>query len=164
MSEVQEFDTSQFEFFENPLECVGKLYSDSKTADVHFTFDSSTNYGTEIRIGAHKNLLAATSDVFGAMLYGELKETGDIRVIDVSDAAFKEFLQYFYQRTVKLTAENIAEVKIIIIIMIFHPFIANTDATVSLHSNNIGYVSRPQIQRHKMCCRLHYIYEANTHQ
>lgn len=151
MSEVQEFDTSQFEYFENPLESVGKFHHDSKTADVYFTFEPSTNNGSDIRIGAHKNLLAATSDVFKAMLYGELKETGDIRLTDVSDAAFKEFLQYFYQCTVKLTAENITEVKITIIKIIFHSFVAITDATVSLHPNIIGYVSRPQIQCHKMC-------------
>lgn len=105
-------DTSKFEFFDNSLESVGKLYRDSKTADVHFTFESSNN-GADTRIDAHKNLLAATSDVFGAMFYGEMKETGDIRVVDVSEAAFKEFLQYFYQRKVKLTAENVAEVRIL---------------------------------------------------
>lgn len=63
--------------------------------------------------GAHKNLLANTSDVFDAMFYGDLKETGDISIVDASDAAFEEFLQYFYQCKVKLTAKNIAEVKII---------------------------------------------------
>lgn len=109
LTDVQQSDASQYEIFGNSLDSVGNLYRDSKTADVHFKFESSNN-GTATQIDAHKNLLAATSDVFGAMFYGELKETGDIRVVDVSDAAFKEFLQYFYQRKVKLSAENISEV------------------------------------------------------
>lgn len=126
MSEPQQSESSQYEFFENSLESVAALYHDSKTADVHFTFESSSNDGIETRITAHKSLLAATSDVFGAMLYGELKETGDIPVIDASDAAFKEFLQYFYQRKVKLTAENVAEVKKIMKI-ISYILITHTD-------------------------------------
>lgn len=110
MSEPPQSDTSKFEYFENSLEDLANLYQNSKTADVHFTFES-TNDGTETRVDAHKSLLAATSDVFGAMFYGELKETGEsIQVVDASDTAFKEFLQYFYQRKVKLTAKNVTEV------------------------------------------------------
>lgn len=115
MSEAHTSESTHFEFFENSLESVATLYRDTKSADVHFTFESSNN-GEEIRIDAHRSLLAATSDVFDAMFYGGLKESADIRVVDASDAAFKEFLQYFYQRRVKLTAENVAEVSIIMII------------------------------------------------
>lgn len=102
---------SEFEYFENSLESVAKLYHDTESTDVHFTFESSNN-NEVIRIGAHQNLLGAASDVFHAMFYGKLKESAEIRVVDASDAAFKEFLQYFYQRRVKLTTENVAEVSI----------------------------------------------------
>lgn len=116
MSEAQTSESPEFEFFENSLEGVAKLYHDTKSADVHFTFESSNN-SEETRIDAHKNLLSATSDVFEAMFYGDLKEPAEIRMVDVSDAAFKEFLQYFYQRRVKLTVENVAEVSILMIIL-----------------------------------------------
>lgn len=113
MSEAQ---TSDFEYFDNSLESIANLYHDTKSADVHFTFESS-NKDEVTRIGAHQNLLGAASDVFRAMFYGELKESAEIRVVDTSDAAFKEFLQYFYQRRVKLTIENVTEVSIITVIV-----------------------------------------------
>lgn len=105
MSDQQQ---QSYKVFRNSLESIAKLYRDTRTADVHFTFESDD--GTETRVDAHKSLLAATSDVFGAMFYGELKETGDIPVIDATDAAFKEFLQYFYQDEIKLTIGNAVEV------------------------------------------------------
>lgn len=86
-------------------------YLDSSTADAHFTFDSASNCTpSSQRIGAHKIILAIDSDVFKAMFFGELKETGDIHVTDASSAAFKEFLQFFYLKEVELSFGNIAGV------------------------------------------------------
>lgn len=85
-----------------------KLYIDGIPADVHFSFKNATTADT--RIPAHKTLLAMESDAFKAMFYGELKETGDIKIVDVSADAFKEFLQFFYFDQIKLTMENINEV------------------------------------------------------
>lgn len=63
------------------------------------------------RISAHKLVLAATSPVFKAMFYGELKEDGDIRITDVSAEGFKDFLQLFYKEQVELDViNNIADV------------------------------------------------------
>lgn len=87
-----------------------KLYLNTKTADVHFKFDADGDDGAGKRIPAHKNLLAAESDVFEAMFYGGLKENGDIQVIDASDAAFMEFLQYFYLSKFNLTAKHVVDV------------------------------------------------------
>lgn len=50
------------------------------------------------------------SDAFRAMFYGDLKETGDIKIVDVSVDAFKEFLQFFYLDQIKLSMKNITEV------------------------------------------------------
>lgn len=110
MADEQQSQASQFKLFENALDGVAELYHDSKSADVHFTFGSNATGGTEAQMPAHKNLLAAGSKVFKAMFYGDLKETGNVRVVDTSDAAFKEFLQYFYRRQIKLSAEHIVEV------------------------------------------------------
>lgn len=88
------------------IETGEKLYLDAETADVHFTFDLED--GTVKRIAAHKNILASASDVFRAMFYGASKmEQDDIHVNGVPDAAFIEFLQFFYRTQIKLTIENI---------------------------------------------------------
>lgn len=77
--------------------------------DVHFLFVSDD--GTTLQsVPGHKNLLAADSDVFEKMFYGNLKETGDVTIVDATAAAFKEFMQFFYLSEVKISAEHIAEV------------------------------------------------------
>lgn len=85
-----------------------QLQLNRQWSDVNFILNTDDN-GVE-RIPAHKLVLANGSDVFTAMLFGELKETGDIKVIDASADAFKEFLQFFYSSRVCLTADNVAEV------------------------------------------------------
>lgn len=90
------------------VESGKKLYLDADTADVHFSFNLED--GTVRRIGSHRILLAAVSDKFKNMFYGKSKETGDVKLNDVSDAAFVEFLQYFYLSKVKLTVENVDHV------------------------------------------------------
>lgn len=82
-----------------------KLYMQEEKADVYFIFESTSD-----RIPAHKLLLASGSDVFDAMFYGPLKEEGDIKMVDISADAFKEFLQFFYFNRVPLSIENVADV------------------------------------------------------
>lgn len=60
-------------------------------ADVHFTFESSDE-----RVPAHRIILSSISDVFDTMFYGILKEDGDIKIVDATAVAFKEFLRCFY--------------------------------------------------------------------
>lgn len=55
-------------------------------------------------------VLAAASKVFKVMFYGELKEEGDIKVCNVTAAAFEEFLQFFYLKEVILSMQHILEV------------------------------------------------------
>lgn len=75
--------------------------------NVHFVLK---NGNKNMKIPAHKELLAVSSPVFNAMFNGELKEKGDVRIVDASYEAFKEFLQFFYKNKVKLTMGNIVEV------------------------------------------------------
>lgn len=93
-----------------PTKNYESWYLDSSTADVHFSFDLVGNHSSSTRLGAHKTLLAINSDVFKAMFYGELKEKGDIRMIDASNVAFEKFLQFFYLNEVELSFEYIADV------------------------------------------------------
>lgn len=76
-------------------------------ANVYFLFDSENN--TITRIPAHRSVLAATSDVFKAMLYDRFKDFDDFYVTNVSVAVFKEFLKFFYQNKVKLSMENVSD-------------------------------------------------------
>lgn len=80
-----------------------KLYLDAKTADANFIFEEDS-------IPAHKSLMAASSDVFDAMFYGELKEKRDVQIVGVTIDGFKKFLQFFYLNDVELNIENIADV------------------------------------------------------
>lgn len=86
---------------------IAALYLDTETADVHFLLGDEQQ---PERIPAHKSILSVGSDVFKAMFYGELKEEGDVRIVDASAAAFKEFLQYFYLDSVETTKSNVSDV------------------------------------------------------
>lgn len=93
--------------YENPI-TFEKLHLNARWSDVNFIFKSGDR--VVHRIPAHKMVLANSSDVFGAMFFGELKETGDIQVTDASIDAFQAFLQFFYSPCVCLTVDNVAEV------------------------------------------------------
>lgn len=98
---------------ETPVQNGDKLYLDKKTSDVFFVFESDDpeqSSAAPTRIGAHRILLANNSNKFKEIFYGdeELIECDrEIPVTDVSQAAFKEFLKFFYLNEVELHAENI---------------------------------------------------------
>lgn len=99
----------KFRFQQGQVRSTAHLYLKEKFSDVHFLFVSDD--GTTLKsVPGHKNLLGADSDVFEQMFYGELKENGDVTIADASQAAFMEFLQFFYLSEVKLSAEHIAGV------------------------------------------------------
>lgn len=91
-----------------PTESGKLLYLDVETADVCFLIGDQSEAQT--KIPAHKNLLAAASDVFKRMFYGPLKEADSVRIDGVNATAFNEFLQFFYIENVKLTIDNITDV------------------------------------------------------
>lgn len=88
--------------------CVGwareKLYTDrEKTGDIKFMV------GSEV-IHAHRCVLAALSPKYEAQFYGAIRENNVVNVKDVSPAAFKQFIQFFYNERVTLTISNIEDV------------------------------------------------------
>lgn len=89
------------------LPSISKMYLDAETADVKFVF---TNDDETQLVPAHKSILATASPVFRAMFYGKLKEKEKVEIADATVAGFKEFLQFFYLSSVKLTMANIEEV------------------------------------------------------
>ena len=91
---------------ENPClkSTMNKLFEKrSKTGDIKFIVDSEEIY-------AHRCVLAALSPRYEAQFYGDLAEKDSIEVEEISSAAFKEFLQFFYTNEVTLTLENIEDV------------------------------------------------------
>lgn len=97
--------------YKNSLVGTGceKLYLDARTSDVTFQF-AGTNGGECVELPAHKSILSAISPVFDAMFFGPAKELGDVRIVDVAPAAFKDFLQFFYLTHVKLNADHLIDV------------------------------------------------------
>lgn len=93
------------------------FYQCEDTADMYFVFPklkkerkSDDKMVPETRIPAHKIILAANSSVFHRMFYGEMKETGDIAIIDATPYVFGVFLQYFYLEQMNLTIDKVGEV------------------------------------------------------
>jgi len=82
-----------------------KLYKNQQITDVYFIFNDEKK-----KIAAHKCLLAVASPVFERMFYGQLKEPGDITIVDATHDAFLEFLQFFYCDKFELSTEHICEV------------------------------------------------------
>lgn len=83
-----------------------KLYLQEDTADVHFVFRVGE---VEKRAPAHKFLLGIGSPVFHSMFYGSLHEEGDIKIVDATFDAFKEFLQFFYLDHVTIALKYVDE-------------------------------------------------------
>lgn len=88
-------------------EITEKLYLNSELADVHFIIKSDDNIH---RIPANKAILAVRSPVFHSMFFGQLKNEGDIEIVDGDAEAFMEFLQFFYLSKVTISMENLWEV------------------------------------------------------
>lgn len=82
-----------------------KLYKNSTITDVQFIFSDEKK-----TIAANKCLLAVASPVFERMFYGQLKESGDVDIVDATHDAFLEFLQFFYCDKFELSTDNISEV------------------------------------------------------
>lgn len=74
-----------------PLELSEKLFQDDKFKDVTFKLDDG-------EVHAHRNVLAATSCVFSAMLSGPMTEarTGEITIPNVQVASMRTFLRLLY--------------------------------------------------------------------
>lgn len=58
-----------------------KLYLNSDLADVKFIFKHGDDVQT---VSANKSVLAAGSQVFHAMFFGSMPETGDVEIVDAT--------------------------------------------------------------------------------
>lgn len=85
-----------------------KLYLSDETADFHFVFGSDS---AEVElVPVHKYVLAAGSEAFHKKFNGPWKESSGVKAPkDVSSAAFKEFLRFFYFDHVTVTKELVDE-------------------------------------------------------
>lgn len=62
----------------------------NSSEEVQFIFDLQNEVK---KIRANK---ASRSPVFQTMFFGELKEKGDIEIVDASPEAFQEFIAFFH--------------------------------------------------------------------
>lgn len=90
------------------MQTTSRLFSNrDKTGDIKFKI------GHE-EVWAHKCVLAALSPKYETQFYGagdfDDKNSNVIEVKEVTAAAFKEFLQFFYLKVIQLTHENIEHV------------------------------------------------------
>lgn len=87
---------------------IRSLFLNELTANVHFVFQSANN--PIVRVPAHKSMLVDLSKVFRSKFYGPLKEIGDVKIVDASPIAFRQFLQFFYLDEIELSIATIKDV------------------------------------------------------
>lgn len=92
---------------ENAVRRLKKMYENTHSTDVTFLFQQEKSIK---EIKAHKCVLAAESKVFDRMFYGDLKENGDIKIVDVSPNAFGDFIRLIYLIDSSVNFDNLAEV------------------------------------------------------
>lgn len=63
----------------------------------------------DIRIPAHRVILAAGSSVFEKIAFGTMCETGEVQISDIGADAFKEVIRYLYTDQSILTKDNVFE-------------------------------------------------------
>lgn len=83
-----------------------KLYLNEKMSDFRFIFSNSD--GTYEQVPVHKMFLTSASEVFDVLFREDWKKCDEAELFDVSAAAFKDFLQFFYLQEVSLTLNNVA--------------------------------------------------------
>lgn len=87
---------------------IQKLFKNELLSDIEFQLKKTS--GAEIKIPAHKVILAASSPVFEKMFVGDQQHGPIVKIPDISVDAFVEFLQFFYLTDIDLTTKNIADV------------------------------------------------------
>ena len=81
------------------------LFNNSLMSDITFVLTDPD--GTQVRVPAHKLVLAISSPVFEAMFYGELAEKRrEIELPDTERAYLLEFLRFLYCDEPELTTDN----------------------------------------------------------
>lgn len=84
----------------NLIDTFKDLYDKKEMTDCQFVFHNEINYNkkqvklkNELRISAHKLILANRSPVFKAMFYGLLSDNKEIEITDISFDVFNQMLR-----------------------------------------------------------------------
>lgn len=86
------------------------IFLNEKYADFHFLFNVGDS---QIRIPAHKAILASSSKVFDAMFDGRWIDSDEVEIVDASIDEFKEFLQFFYLAKFEISIDKMSKVMIL---------------------------------------------------
>ncbi|XP_064603098.1 BTB/POZ domain-containing protein 1-like [Liolophura sinensis] len=88
-------------------ECMGYLLSTERFTDVAFIFPAED---PDVRLPAHKVILAARSPYMEALFFGRLATTkNEVEIPGYSYQAFHDFIKFLYTDDIKLTEENASE-------------------------------------------------------
>lgn len=93
--------------YKNRLSSKGnkRNYLNDQFADVFFFFETEGK-----KLPAHKTVLSKNSKVFEKLFLDSSDRKGVIKIVNFTSESFKEFLQFFYLKKVKLTSANVLEV------------------------------------------------------
>ena len=86
------------------------LFNNSLLSDINFVVTDSQDESNsrQVRIPAHKLVLAISSPVFEAMFYGQMAEKGEeVELPDTDSHSLLEFLRFVYCEEVNLTIGNV---------------------------------------------------------
>ena len=86
------------------------LFNNSLLSDIKFVVTDSQDESNsrQVRIPAHKFVLAISSPVFEAMFYGQMAEKGEeVELPDTDSRALLGFLRFVYCEEVNLTIDNV---------------------------------------------------------
>ena len=86
------------------------LFNNSLLSDIKFVVTNTQDESNsrQVRIPAHKLVLAISSPVFEAMFYGQMAEKGEeVELPDTDSHALLEFLRFVYCDEVNLTIANV---------------------------------------------------------
>ena len=82
------------------------MFNNELMSDIKFVVGESDS--RQVRIPAHKFVLAISSPVFQAMFYGQMAEKGEeVELPDTDSHTLLEFLRFVYCDEVNLTADNV---------------------------------------------------------
>lgn len=106
---------------------ITKLFETKILWDVEFLVRNRFN--CEIRLQAHKAILASRSTVFEKMFCADPQEISavEVRISDVYAEVFAEFLQFFYLPEFDLSAENIGDILLLIVKYNIQDFLPNCE-------------------------------------
>ena len=129
---------------------LNSLFLDKETADIYFLCQAD-----EVKVPAHRCILATVSTYFRAMLYGKMKESSQLMCnlqVDFPSTIVIKMLEFIYLGQVSITIAQVPEVIIAADYFNLGALLVALEATIKIQMNPI-----------RCCSLLHHLYvQAST--